>query len=297
MTQGRTTWAALVPPDGAALLVVNSAEGDEDQVSAALDALGGVIDISQLYVIAGSRWREWLRGRAVPAQRTLFAADEEGRDVEVYHFLLSSRAIGWIGAARVRTFMGTMPHDVLNEVVHDALEWQVCLLIGDGRLIAHSLPSHTVYVFDAAMLVRRVARPLILGSYRKRASLLLGSLQEAWRSGGVAESVSSPDGQVDDRTLSMALSNVGLASPRADVLEDAGTSVARAVAARLEGVRELLQQRDLRLAAFEAVLQERNQAVAHRDALLVQERDRYARTFDARVRRVAGRVSRLLKGK
>ena len=177
------TWTELPLQPGAGLLIVNSADGADDVVDAAWRAASGMPGSPALHVIAAPMWRPWIERTGVPAERVCYSVDDQGRPIELMHFLHTARALEWIVSKNFAFVAGSQPHNLYNEEVQ-LFERRVCLWLGDGHLFAHTLPQPYVYVFDAPALVHRMSRERALTTYRSTATALMDGLFQAWADAG-----------------------------------------------------------------------------------------------------------------
>jgi hypothetical protein len=160
MKPGLFTWNELEPIHGKVLVVVNSVAGDTAPVEALLATIDSHLPAAILHVIATTAWQGWLDRRGIAADRVLIATDDEGRDVELNHFLESPAAVLWTVANQFSCITGTEAHSVYNEEVKDIFERRVLVLLGEGRFLAHTLPNPYVYALDLARLLERCGRDL-----------------------------------------------------------------------------------------------------------------------------------------
>lgn len=285
MMVGLTTWADLTTIDGSVLLIVNAAAGDEALVEEALRALSAKVAAEALHVIAPPAWQRWLEERGQPAERLLLCVDPDGREVELTHFLHSSAGLGWVVTHGFRAVMGALPHNLYNEEVQGPFEQQVCLFLGDGHLLAHTLPHSYVYVFDTPALVRRFGRAGAVERYTKTARHLVDDLHDLWRTAGKPalddtdrhDVVMAALGRHLDPRL-LAFDEMVPAFPLVTQPAD------QAVAAQLATLLAALLERDRRLADLEQYLAERIAAVETRDRIIVEMREERNEAVDTRER-------------
>ena len=184
MTPGVFTWSEFPPVSGNVLVVINSADHDTATVEALLAAMERHQPSAILHVIATPAWKPWLDTRGIAAERVLIATDEDGRPVELNHFLESPAALLWTVPRQFSCITGTDAHSVYNEEVKDIFEQRVLLLLGDGRFLAHTLPNPYVYVLDLARLLERCGRDVKVREYQHRSRALVDDLHRLWLASG-----------------------------------------------------------------------------------------------------------------
>lgn len=270
MTPGVCTWSELGPVDGNVLVLVNSAEDEAGAVAALLDMLRDLVPPDGLHVLATTAWRTWLDGRGVAADHVLLAIDDEGREVELNHFLESPAAVLWCLAKRFRCIVGTEAHSVYNEEVKDILEQRVLLLLGDGRFLAHTLPNPYVYVLDLARLVERSGRDVKVREYERRSRALVDDLHRLWRA---SRSPAVADGDDYTDVLQVIERHMG---PALLVFDEAGAiplphdPITGAFAGVVAHVHDVIGEHDRQLLAMTKLHAERSEAVEVRERLLAE---------------------------
>ena len=271
---GVTTWSELGTIDGRALLVVTAAAGDEVPVAEAFRALSAKVTADALHVIAPSTWRRWFEERGQPADRLLICDDGDGREVELTHFLHSSAALSWIGPRGFQVVMGTLPHKRHNEEVQELFEQRVCLFLGSGRFLAHTLPDPYIYLLDAPALVHRFGRPADVNRYLAVTHGLVAELHDQWLAAG---SPAVNDTGNHDGVLAALGRHLGSDVRGFDEsplpLPGVTHRLEPEVASYLAELHATLCERDRRLAGLQAYLEERKAAVDTRDRIIVEMRD------------------------
>jgi hypothetical protein len=270
MTPGVSTWEQLEPVDGNLLVVVNSKDDDRDGADALLTVLERRQPSAIVHAIAASVWRPWLERRGLAADRLLIAEDEDGRDVELNHFLESPAAILWSVPKQFRCITGTEPHSVYNEEVKDIFERRVLLLLGDGRFLAHTLPNAYVYVLDLVRLVERCGRELKVQTYQRQSRAIVEDLHRLWLASGRPAVADGPDYgdvmQVLERRMGRALLDFDEAGP----IPLRHDRITAAFAEVVSHVRDVVSEHDRQLSAMTALHAERSEAVAIRERLLAE---------------------------
>lgn len=287
-----TTWSELGTIDGPALLIVTAAAGDEVPVDEAFRALSAKVSADALHVIAPSAWQRWFEERGQPTDRLLICVDGGGREVELMHFLHSSAALSWIGPRGFQVVMGTLPHKRHNEEVQELFEQRVCLFLGHGRFLAHTLPDPYIYTLDAPALVHRFGRSADVARYLAVTHDLVAELHGQWLAAGspAVNDTGSHDGVLAalDRHLGSDVRGVhGAPLPLPSVTHRSESEVA----SYLAELHATLCERDRRLAGLEAYLEERNEAVALRDGIISDLRAE----MDQRLVRLALGIMRRLR--
>ena len=262
------TWAELEPFDGNVLVVINSPDDDTDTVEALLMTLERQLPLAVLHVIATPVWQAWLDRRGVAPDCVLIATDEEGRDIELNHFLESPAAFLWSVPKQFLCIVGTAPHSMHNDEVKDIFERRILLLLGDGRFLAHTLPNQYVYVLDLARLLERCGRDLKVQAYERRSRALVDDLHRLWLSSGSPAVADSPDYadvlQVLERQLGPAL----LAFDEVSPIPLEHQRITGAFVGIVTHFRSVLCEHDRRLSVMIGLHAERSQAVEIREGLL-----------------------------
>src|SRR5947209_13551288 len=138
MNVGLATWRDVT---GRVLLVVNSVADRKAEVTNVLEAVLADRPSESVHVVAPALWEPVLAAAGWPAERTLFALDANGSDLEMNYFLESPHTLQWIVAKEFDVVLGSAPHSMYNEEVKEVFEWRVGLVIGRGRFVAHMLPK------------------------------------------------------------------------------------------------------------------------------------------------------------
>ena len=277
MTAGITTWGELGRLDGDVLAIVTSPADDRAAVDALFDELDRRVEVPAVHVVAGPAWRAYLSDRGIPVDRMLLTIDDQGREIELNHFLETPAVLRWAATRRFGTILGSAVHGAHNEEVKDILEQRVCLLLGGGCFLAHTLPGPYVFRFDLPALLHRLSRAPKVEAYTAACRALMDDLHGIWRREGAA--ATSDDPSFDDvvpalvRHLGPALLAFDEASPIPLPRSDTGDGLVRFVM----HLQQLLVERDEQLA-------ERVSAVALRDTI-IEELRRDQETVMQRLRR------------
>jgi hypothetical protein len=270
MTPGAFTWNELAPVDGNLLIIINSPDDETGTVDTLFARLERELPSAILHVIATSAWRAWLDRRGIAADRVLIARSEEGRDVELNHFLESPAAVLWSVSKQFRGLVGTEAHSLHNDEVKDIFEQRTLLLLGDGRFLAHTLPNPYVYVLDLARLVERAGRDIKVREYERRSRALVDDLHQLWLASGspaVADGSDYTDVlQVMERHMGPAL----LAYDEAGAIPLPHAPITGAFAGVVAHVHEVIGEHDRQLQAMTALHAERSEAVEIRERLLAE---------------------------
>lgn len=179
MTTLSSTWAEVFAPGTTALLIVNSAPSQLEEIERAVSALERSPGLGAVSAIAPLTLRTWLSHRGVDTSRTLFPRIA-GVDVELDYFLERSHAIRWAIRRRADFVLGTEPHAPLNEDVKTDFERRAALMLGRGCFVAHSVPSEQTLLFSAEELWSRAARPEAVERHRARVKGALDRLHRVW---------------------------------------------------------------------------------------------------------------------
>jgi len=179
-----STWSDPKAIDGNVLAIINVKRDDRDAAAALFDQLGGGLASGALYVIAEPGWAPWLEGRGISGDRVCLATDVAGQPLELYYFLERPHAIAWIKSKAFRTVVGAAPHSLYNDQVNGLFEERLCLFLGSGRLVAHTLPSDFLYVFDLPMLLRRLGRDSKVQEYRATTRAIVDDWHGQWVAAG-----------------------------------------------------------------------------------------------------------------
>lgn len=269
-----TTWSELGTIDGPALLIVTAAAGDEVPVDEAFRALSAKVSADALHVIAPLAWQRWFEERGQPADRLLICVDGDGREVELTHFLHSSAALSWIGPRGFQVIMGALPHKRYNEEVQGAFEQRVCLFLGHGQFLAHTLPDPYVYTFDTPALVHRFGRSADVDRYLAVTNGLVAELHGQWLAAGSpgVDDTGNHDGVLAALGRHLGSEMRGFDESRLPV-PSVTHRLEPEIASYLTELHATLGERDRRLAGLEAYLEERKAAVDTRDRIIVEMRD------------------------
>ncbi len=127
MTAGITTWDELGRLDGDVLAIVTSPADDRAAVDALFDELARRVEAAAVHVVAEPAWRAYLSDRGIPVDRMLLTIDDQGREIELNHFLQTPAVLRWAAMRRFGTILGSAVHGAHNEEVKDILEQRVCL--------------------------------------------------------------------------------------------------------------------------------------------------------------------------
>jgi hypothetical protein len=270
MTPALFTWNELGPIDGNLLVIINSPDDETDTVEALFATIERELPSAIVHVIATPIWQAWLGRRGIAAERVLIATSEEGRAVELNHFLEDPAAVRWSVAKGFRCSVGTEAHSVHNDEVKEIFEQRVLLLLGDGRFLAHTLPNPYVYVLDLTRMLERCGRPLKVQEYERRSRAIVADLHQLWRASGrpaVADGADYADVmQVLERRLGPELLTFDEAGP-IPLPHEPMTS---AFAGVISHLREVLSEHDRRLEVMTDLHAERSEAVEIRERLLAE---------------------------
>ncbi|HEX9366912.1 MAG TPA: hypothetical protein VF921_09800 [Vicinamibacterales bacterium] len=268
MTTGITTWDELGRLDGGVLAIVTSPDGDRGAVDALLDELARHVDAPAIHVIAGPAWRACLSDRGLSGDRALFTMDDHGRAIELNHFLETPAVVRWAVSRRFGTIVGSAAHGLHNEEVKDIFEQRVCLLLGDGGFLAHTLPGPYVFRFDLPGLLHRLNRGPKLEAYTAASRALMDDLYRIWQRAGAPATCDDPGFSDVVPALARHLGPAVLAFDEAAPIPIPQDGAADGLVRFVTHLRQVLFERDEHL----AVLQE---AVALRDTILDElRRDR-----------------------
>jgi hypothetical protein len=270
MKTGLFTWSELEPIDGNVLLVINSAPDEAEAVEALFATLAGRVSPAVLHVIAPPDWQAWLDRRGFSSGHVLLALDDEGREVELTHFLESPAAVLWIGPKRFRCIVGTEAHSVYNEEVKAIFEQRVLLLMGDGRFLAQTLPNPYVYVLGLAQLVERCGRDIKNQKYERQSRALVDDLHRLWLASG-SPAVADGDDYTDvmgvlERHLGPAL----LAFDEVSPIPLPHEPITGACAGVVAHVQDVIAEHDRQLQVMTGLHAERSEAVEIRERLLAE---------------------------
>ena len=265
MTAGIMTWDELGRLHGNVLAIVTSPDGDRGAVDALFDELARRVDASAIHVIAGPAWRAWLSDRGFPGDRTLFTIDDHSREIELNHFLETAAVVRWAVSRRFGTILGSAAHGLHNEEVKDIFEQRVCLLLGDGGFLAHTLPGPYVFRFDLPGLLHRLSRRPKLEAYTAASRALIDDLYATWRRAGAPGACDDPGFSDVVPVLTRHLGPAVLAFDEVAPIPIPQDGTADGLVRFVTHLRQVLCERDERLA-------ERGAAVDVRDAIIEQLR-------------------------
>jgi hypothetical protein len=314
MNFGITTWSELGSCEGNILLIVNSGQEDRDSVALVLDHLKLVTGPAALHVIAERSWGPWLGERGLPEACVRLSIDDEGRPLEINHFLESPAGVLWTVPRQFRVIVGSAPHSLYNEEIKEIFEQRVCLLIGDGRFITHALPLPYLGILDVAAFLRRFSRRQKTEAYLARCRSFVQDCHAVWVERGSPalsdtgpmsevlklvgkhfgsqillfdEGAPTPPGQMDDDTAVEKL-----ALYYRSVLHAHDRALTELYRERVQAVRHQEE-------TVVAVQTERTQAVATRDDLLAAlqvERNEAVSVRDAIIADLRGEIEFLTRG-
>jgi hypothetical protein len=272
MTSGFTTWDDLERIPGSILVIVNS---PIERSRAAMDVLTEVWRVGdQLHVVAPAAWRACLESSSIPPRQIRYAVDSEGRDLELNYFLETPELIAWWSEFQFALVVGTEPHSLYNDEVKTLLEQRVALLLGDGRLLTHSLPERGIYIFDLPAVVARFSREAKAEAYRAWSHALIDDLHGLWIAQGRPGAADNVDRAEMTRRLS---AHCGAAlldyDERSPIPFRLNTGVDQNTGAYIRHLRDVIRERDVRQAEMlsdaernrTAIVAERNDAVDTRD--------------------------------
>lgn len=278
MKTGIHTWDTIEAIQGNLLVVINSPEDGAEQVEALLDAVAAHLPGAAVHVVTPASWRDRLLARGIAEDRLLVARDDKGREVEVNHFLESPAVVSWCIGAGFAAIVGTDAHNLYNEEIKDIFEQRVLLLVGDGVLLAHTLPIPYVYAFDAAQLVERCGREIKVARYRRDADALIGDLHQLWLASGKPARDDGADYAgvmaVVERHMGREVIDFDEVSP----IPISAPAISPAIAGVVKHWREVMGEHDRQLAAMTALHAERSEAVVIREGLL---KDMHAERVEA----------------
>lgn len=203
-----SAWSSVFARETTALLVVNSAPSQLEEIERAFGHLERSVGLHAVSVMAPFALRTWLGQRGVDGSRILFPV-VAGVEVEFDSFLEHARAVRWAIRRRADVVLGTVPHAPLNEDVKTIFERRVAPMLGAGHFVAHSLPSEQTLRLSAEDLWSRAARSEAVERHRARVNGALERLHGSW-----AASPEAPTGS-SASTLAGSIAAGALADPRA----------------------------------------------------------------------------------
>jgi hypothetical protein len=273
---GLTTWEELGALDANVLAILNSAADDEQAVGALLAELESRVPAGRLHVVAAPAWGPALATGGIADDQMLLTIDDRGRDIELNHFLETPAVLKWAVSCKFRTIVGSAAHALYNDEVKDVFEQRVCVLLGDGCFLAHTLPGPYVFLFDLASMLGRTARKPKAEAYSATCRALLDDLFHIWRQEG------SPDVSDDACFVGVAdavarhLGPAVLAFDEASAIPLPHGDAAGGMVALVKHFQQVLFERDTHLAALSDLYAERVSAVNLRDTIIDDLRHRHA---------------------
>jgi len=286
VTVGLTTWDEAGTLAGNVLVAINS-EPEAAPVDLLFEALARCTKQSQLHVIASRGWQEWANARGIHGDHLLLALDDDGRDVELNHFLESHAALSWLAPKDIAFFVGSEPHSVYNDEVKDVLEQRAAVLLGDGLFLAHTLPSRYIFAFDVAALIERIPREAKVARYEQAVRGVIDELHRQWKAGAPGDA-DAPDFTAAVPVITARLPQLGVAAGDEDraILPAATAALTRGLTPFVGHFRDVLLDRDRQLDAMRALLASTQAEVDKRDALLVELEAARRRDVEVRDREI-----------
>jgi hypothetical protein len=270
VTPGVFTWNELSGLDGNVLFVINSDEWDTDAVNALFASFELHLPRSVVHVIATRDWQPYLAQRGVASDRILVALDDEGRDVELNHFLATPAVILWTVQKQFAAIVGSEIHNLYNEEVKDIFEQRALLLLGDGCLLAHTLPLEFVYVFGVPEILERCGRDVKIRDYEREARSLVDALHRVWQAAGRPATTDNPDYSDVLDVLARRMGPPLLAYDEVSPIPIAPPAITGALAAVVAHHRAVVSEHDRQLQAMTALHAERSDAVEVREQMLAE---------------------------
>lgn len=214
MTSGITTWEELGRLGGRTLVVLNNRDVGDPAAGALWDALRQHADPGSLSVVADRAWSAWIDERGLQTEAVRFSVDRFGAPLEINYFLEQPDTVRWVAESGVETIAGSSPHSLYNEEVQHVFERRAAFLAGEtGRLLAHTLPSRYVYLFDVTNLLDRMGRDVKVAAYKASVDAIVDDLYRLWKATG---SPATADGSQDDDTQRILGAHLGDALLRYD---------------------------------------------------------------------------------
>jgi len=155
------------------LLIVNS-RGASSEIDRVLDAIGRDADFSRVSAIAPAHLLVELAGRGIAARCLM------PYELEIGFAMQSDRVLQWAIRQQADLFVGSEPYLPDNEEVKMQFELRVAPMLGQARLLAHSLPSDRALLLPAEDIWRRAARGEAVAEHRTRVANTLEQLHTAW---------------------------------------------------------------------------------------------------------------------
>ena len=155
------------------LLIVNS-RGADGEIDRVLEAIGRYADYSRLSAIVPAALMGAMAGRGVSAGALM------PYELEIGFVLQSARVVQWAIRQDADVIIGSEPYAPGNEEVKTPFELRVAAMLGQGTLLAHSLPDDQAVLLAAEDLWRRAARADDVGEHRARIGHTLARLHAAW---------------------------------------------------------------------------------------------------------------------
>lgn len=262
MTTGVTTWDELGRLDGDVLAIVTSPAGDRGAVDALFDELARRVPVSAIHVIAEPAWRARLSDRGISDDRMLLTTDDQGREIELNHFLETPAVVRWAVSRGFGTILGSAAHSQYNEEVKDILEQRVCLLLGDGCFLAHTLPGPYVFRFDLPGMLHRLNREPALEAYTAACRALVDDLYRIWRRDGAPSTCDDPGFSDVVPALARHLGPAVLGFDEASPIPIPRGDTAGGVAGFVTHLRQVLFERDEHLSVQTDALVARDSRIA-----------------------------------
>jgi hypothetical protein len=270
MKTGLFTWRELGQIDGNVLLIINSTHDEAEAVEALFATVTDRVSAAALHVIAPASWQTWLDRRGLPSDRILLALDDEGREVELNHFLESPVVVRWAGPKRFRCSVGTEAHSVYNEEVKEIFEQRAMLLMGDGRFLAQTLPNPYVYVLDLGQLVERCGRDVKNQEYDRRSRTLIDDLHRLWLASGSPARADGGDYADVMGVLERHLGPALLDFDEVGAIPLPHERITGAFARVIAHVQDVIGEHDRQLQVMTGLHAERSEAVVIRERLLAE---------------------------
>ena len=287
MTAGITTWGELGRLDGDVLAIVNSPADDRAAVDALFDELARRVEEPAVHVVADPAWRAYLSDRGISADRMLLTIDDQGREIELNHFLETPAVLRWAATRQFGTIIGSAIHGAHNEEVKEILEQRVCLLLGGGCFLAHTLPGPWVFRFDLPALLHRLNRAAKVGAYTAACRALVDDLHRIWRRDGAPSRCDDPGFSDVVPALTRHLGPAVLAFDEVAPIPIPQAGSADGLVRFVTHLRQVLVERDDHFARMAELHAERVSAVILRDTI-IEELRRDQETVMQRLRRKLG---------
>ncbi|MEO7157354.1 MAG: hypothetical protein ABI039_07330 [Vicinamibacterales bacterium] len=169
-----TNWADAMAAAPRILLIVNSHAGAENEISQALDAIERHVPWSRVAAIVPAALLGELARRGVAARSIM------PHELEVGFAMQSDRVLQWAIRQRADLIVGSEPYLPDNEEVKTQFELRVAPMLGQARLLAHSLPLDHALLLSSQDLWRRAAHAEDVAEHRTRVQDTLEHLHAAW---------------------------------------------------------------------------------------------------------------------